>query len=85
MLNVLKSSAVDELIEKLDKCSSEKDKSNYLLEHDEINFILDYMDELEHYAKSLEEQVEELKREREELILEIDPYKRYALNESDFH
>lgn len=85
MLKELKTMSVDEIIKKLDNCCNKNNRHNYLFEPDEIDYILDYIDELEHYAKSLEEQIEDLKREREELILEIDPYKRYALNESDFH
>ena len=75
---------IKELLEKLKQCDDFHNRCDFLMEHSEITYMLDYITNLQQENKELKKQIEYLRRSierKEETITELDRERVPYINE----
>ena len=61
-------SIVENLLKEMEKCNSKNNRCDYLLEHSEIDYLLEYIDQLQQENQKYKEVIDKVS----EIICEID-------------
>ena len=53
-LEVIENNTIEDIISKIRQCDDYHDRCDYLLEHDELTYLLEYIDELHFFVKEIQ-------------------------------